>query len=76
MIERLRQAFTLAERQSEQQQEALATLLLDEMNDEDRWDSLFADPRSSSLLTRLAGEAKRDDDEQQVELIAGDTFLS
>ena len=76
MVERLRQAFTLAERQSEQQQEAPATLLLDEMNDDDRWDSLFADPRSSSLLMRLVGEAKRDDEAQRIELIAGDTFLS
>jgi hypothetical protein len=76
MVERLRQAFTLAEQQSEQQQEALATLLLDEMNDEDHWDSLFADPRSPSLLARLVEEARRDDKAQRVELIAGDTFLS
>jgi len=76
MVERLRQAFTLAERQSERQQEALATLLLEEMDDEDRWDALFADPRSSSLLTQLVGEAKRDDQAQLVELITGDTFLS
>jgi hypothetical protein len=76
MVERLRQAFTLAERQSERQQEALATLLLEEMSDEDQWDALFADPRSAGLLTRLVGEAKRDDQAQRVELIAGDTFLS
>jgi hypothetical protein len=76
MVERLRQAFTLAERQSERQQEALATLLLEEMDDEDRWDALFADLRSAGLLARLVGEAKRDDQAQRVELIAGDTFLS
>ncbi|HEY8286708.1 MAG TPA: hypothetical protein VIJ28_20145, partial [Chloroflexota bacterium] len=59
-----------------QQQEALATLLLDEMGDDARWESLFADPRSPSLLARLAEEAMRDDQAQRTELITGDTFLS
>lgn len=76
MIDRLRQAFSLAERRPEQQQEALATLLLEEMGDEDRWESLFADPRSPGLLARMVKEAMRDDQAQRTELITSDTFLS
>jgi len=76
MIDRLRQAFSLAERQPEQQQEALATILLDEMGDEDRWESLFADLRSPDLLARMVKEAVRDDQAQRTELITSDTFLS
>jgi len=76
MIDRLRQAFSLAERQPEQQQEALATLLLEEMGDEDRWEALFADPRSPGLLARMVKEAIRDDQAQRTELITNDTFCS
>jgi hypothetical protein len=37
------------------QQDALATLLLEEIEDEDRWDTAFAD--SQDLLARMAAEA-------------------
>ena len=65
MIDRLRQAFSLAERQPEQEQEALATLLLDEMGDDARWETLVADPRSTSLFARLVEEATHDDQAQR-----------
>ena len=68
-IDRLRQAFFLAERQPEQEQEALAALLLEEMVDDDRWKALFADPRGTSLLARLAEEPAREDQAQRTELI-------
>src|SRR5437764_8272890 len=53
MIERLRQAFALAEQRSEQEQQMLADLLLAEMQAEEQWEALFADPRSDTLLERM-----------------------
>ena len=57
MIERLKQAFEMAERSSEEEQEVLADLLLEEMQASKQWDVLFADPRSDVLLERLVAEA-------------------
>lgn len=39
------------------QQDALATLLLDEIADEGLWDDAFARPESHDALARLASEA-------------------
>jgi hypothetical protein len=76
MIERLRQAFALAEQRSEDEQAVLADLLIEEMRAEERWDSLFADPRSDVALERLVEEALADDEAGETEEIRGDTFLS
>src|SRR5262249_14789169 len=76
MIERLRQAIALAEQRSEQEQEVLAALLLEEMQATERWGALFADPRSDRLLERLVTEALAEDAAGETEEIAGDTFLS
>jgi hypothetical protein len=76
MVERLREAFALAEQRSEQEQEVLAAVLLDELFAEDRWDSLLADSRSVGLLERLAAEALADDVGGRTDVIAGDTFRS
>ncbi|MGH2344403.1 MAG: hypothetical protein ACRDG4_04195 [Chloroflexota bacterium] len=76
MIDRLKQAFVRAERRPEPEQEALATLLLEEMVADDRWEALFADPWGTNLLARLAEEAVHDDQAQRTEVITGDTFLS
>lgn len=51
----LEKAVAKASKLSEEQQDALATLLLDEIKDEARWDTTFADSRD--LLARLAAEA-------------------
>jgi len=61
MIERLKQVFEQAEQRSEAEQELLAQLLLEEMQSEDRWTALFADPRSDALLEKLVAEAIAED---------------
>ena len=74
MIEQLRQAFALAERQSEQEQQVLANLLLEEMRAEERWEGLFIDPRSGPLLERMVAEALAEDEvggtDEQARLLA------
>lgn len=42
------------------EQEAIARDLLDRIEADARWDELFADPRSQSVLSRLAAEAMDD----------------
>jgi hypothetical protein len=74
MIERLKQAFQLAEQRPEREQERLADLLLEEMQAEERWNTLFADPRSDALLERLVAEARSEDEAGETEEITGDTF--
>ena len=75
MIERLKQAFEQAEQRPEAEQELLAQLLLEEMQSEDRWTTLFADPRSDTLLETLVAEALAEDDAGETEEITGETFL-
>ena len=43
-----------------EQQEAIARELLERIEADTRWDSLFADPRTESLLKQLADEAADD----------------
>ena len=74
MIERLKQAFALAEQRSEQEQQLLADLMLEEMRADERWETLFADPRSDVLLARMVAEAEAEDDAGDTEDIAGDAF--
>jgi hypothetical protein len=62
MIERLKQAFALAEQCSDGEQEALANLLLEELRASHTWEALFADPRSDALLERLTSEATAEDE--------------
>ena len=76
MIERLRQAFELAEQRSEEEQAVLADLILEELQATERWDALFADPRSDVLLERLVNEALAEDNAGETEEITGDTLLS
>ena len=76
MIERLRQAFELAKQRSEEEQAVLADLILEELQATERWDTLFADPRSDVLLERLVNEALAEDDAGETEEITGDTLLS
>ncbi len=42
------------------EQEAIAREVLDRIEADARWDKLLADPRSRSVLTRLAAEARQD----------------
>ena len=75
MIESLKRAFDLAEQRSEHEQRALASLLLEEMQAEERWSALLTDPRSSALLDRLADEAVAEDVKDDTESINGEQFV-
>ncbi|WP_042341253.1 hypothetical protein [Calothrix sp. PCC 7507] len=55
MTERLEQAITRLKTLPTDQQDAIATLILEELEDERRWDESFA--RSPNLLAQLAAEA-------------------
>lgn len=51
----------------EDTQDAIASDLLEMIRSEQRWDALFADPRSKAALRRLAAEAEE-------QIAAGDFF--
>ena len=53
----LERAFSEARKLPPEQQDALGSLLLDEIADEAKWDELFARPESEALLARLGAEA-------------------
>ncbi len=59
MTQMLREAVTKAEKLPEPYQDAIAALILEEMEDEARWDAAFA--RSHDLLSKLAAEAMAED---------------
>jgi len=56
MSDRLRLAFTEAEKLPEEEQDAFAAFLLAELEDERRWNEQFA--ASGNALARLAAEAR------------------
>ena len=51
------QLFEKVQRLPEETQEHLASMLLQELASEERWDALFADHRSPDVLSRLAEQA-------------------
>lgn len=55
MTEALERAFEAASKLPPSDQDALAALILDEIDSEKRWEELFA--RSGSVLRRMADEA-------------------
>ena len=55
MTERLKQAIAQLQTLSTDQQDAIATLILAELEEEQRWDDSFT--RSPNLLAKLAAEA-------------------
>jgi diaminopimelate decarboxylase len=59
MTEKLEQAVTRARQLPEEEQDAIAALILSEIEDEVRWDAAFA--RSHDVLERLAAEAEEED---------------
>ena len=59
MSEMLEQAFEKARRLSAAEQDAIAAIILDEMEDEARWEEAFS--RSQESLARLASEALEED---------------
>lgn len=55
MTERLEQVIAQLKTLSTDRQDAIATLILEELEEEQRWDDSFA--RSPDLLAKLAAEA-------------------
>ncbi len=58
MTQLLTQAFAEVQKLPQLEQDAIATLILDELADEQRWDASFA--RSQDQLARLAAKARDD----------------
>lgn len=51
----------------EKKQEEYAAMFLRELDAQEKWDELFADPRSDELLSRMAEEARREVDAGKTE---------
>jgi len=60
MTELLDKAIKAASRLTEEQQDAIARQILEQIEADARWDAAFADPRSEQLLKQLADEARAD----------------
>lgn len=58
MTKLLEQALTAVSKLPEPEQDAIASLILDELSDERRWQESFA--RSQDQLARLAAKARED----------------
>jgi hypothetical protein len=57
MSQLMDQAFQEAKKLPERDQEFIASIILQEIESEHRWDELFARPESADLLARMADEA-------------------
>ena len=57
MTSLMEQAIAVASQLTEDGQNAIASIILREIESEARWDQLFADPKSADLLSRLADKA-------------------
>ena len=60
MTRLLEDAIAQAKQLPEEDQEAIASIILREIQSERRWDELFTRPESADLLARLADEALAD----------------
>ena len=60
MSQLMEQALEKARQLPEHDQEAIAAIILQEIESEQRWDELFARPESADLLARMADEALAD----------------
>ena len=57
MSELMEEAFLKARQLPESDQEAIASIILQEIEAERRWEELFSRPESADLLSRMADEA-------------------
>jgi hypothetical protein len=57
MSQLMEQAIEKVRQLPEQDQESIASIILQEIESEHRWDELFARPESADLLSRMADEA-------------------
>ncbi len=53
----MEQAIAKASRLPEEEQDAIASIILREIESEARWEELFSQPKSADLLSDLADEA-------------------
>jgi len=53
----MEQAFERASGLTEEEQNAIASIILREIESEERWNELFAQPRSVDVLSQMADEA-------------------
>jgi hypothetical protein len=53
----MEQAFQKAKQLPESDQEAIASIILQEIEAEQRWEELFSRPESADLLSKMADEA-------------------
>jgi hypothetical protein len=60
MSQLMERAFQEASQLPEEDQEAIASIILQEIESERRWGELFAHPKSADLLSRMADEALAD----------------
>lgn len=67
MTQALSDAMASAAKLPEEEQNALAAILLEEMASEERWSALFSD--SPTLLERLASEALQDKEQNNLQPI-------
>jgi len=58
MSQLMEQAFQKARQLPKPDQEAIASIILQEIESEKRWEELFAQPKSAVLLSRMADEAQ------------------
>lgn len=70
MTELLKKAFREAEKLTPEQQDALASLVLAELESERRWEETFE--RSQDALAELADQAVRDDEAGRTEELIPD----
>ena len=56
MSQRIEQAIQKVKQLPEQDQESIASIILQEIESEHRWEELFARPESAALLSRMADE--------------------
>jgi hypothetical protein len=57
MSELMEQAIQKVKQLPEQDQESIASIILQEIESEQRWQELFARPESADLLSRMADKA-------------------
>ena len=76
MIEALKEAFNEVAQLPEDEQRRIVELIREEIASEERWQTLFHDPRSKRVLGDLVAEALAEDAVGKTEKIIGDSFLS
>jgi hypothetical protein len=76
MIDDLKQAFERASQQSEDEQRALAAVIMQTLDADSKWEELFSDPLTLEALDLLAADAIAEDEAGEAEDITGDSFLS